>query len=108
MKEISLKKPGEKLTKENIGTPTLKDSYPSFSVYDYASDELMKIPMGKEVMAKIRKSSEDTHKGDKSRNSCGFEVLSIMIKDEEKMKQALKDVNMPEEMHESTMEKYKG
>jgi hypothetical protein len=108
MKEISLKKPVEKMTKETMAMPVPKDSYPTFSCYDNAPDELMKIPMGKEVMAKIRKSSEDTHKGDKSRNSCGFEVISIMIKDDEKMKEVLKDVNMPEDKHASIMEKYKG
>jgi len=110
MKEISVKKPAEKLSKEATiaGVPAPKDSYPSFSIYDNAPDELMKISMGKEVMAKIRKSSEDTHKGDKSRNTCGFEVLSIMIKDEEKMKEVLKDINLPEDRYASVMEKYKG
>lgn len=108
MKEISLKKPAEKVNKENMAMPAPKDSYPSFSIYDYASDDLMKISMGKEVMARIRKSSEDTHKGDKSRNSCGFEVLSVMVKDEEMMKKIMEDTKLPESMHEAAMGKYKG
>ncbi len=81
MKEISLKKPAEK----NKGTMAIespaKDSYPSFSIYDNAPEELMKIPVGKELIAKVIKNSEDIHKGDKTRNSCGFEVISVMIND---------------------------
>ena len=108
MKEISLKKPAEKISKETMAMPAPKDSYPTFNCYDNAPDDLMKIPMGKEVMARIRKSSEDTHKGDKSRNSCGFEVISIMLKDEDKMKEALDDVKMPKKEHEEVLAKYRG
>lgn len=110
MKEISVKRSADKLSKEAMaaGAPAPKDSYPSFNVYDNAPDDLMKIPMGKEVMAKIRKSSEDTHKGDKSRNSCGFEVLSIMVKDEDKIRKILEDTNLPKDKHAAVIEKYKG
>ena len=108
MKEISLKKPAEKMSKESMAIPALKDSYPSFNCYDNAPDDLMSIPMGKEVMAKVRKCSEDTHKGDKSRKSCGFEVISIMIKDEDMMKKVMEDVKLPKEHQEAVMNKYKG
>ena len=108
MKEISLKKPAEKISKESMAMPAPKDSYPSFNVYDYASEDLMKIPMGKEVMAKVRKSSEDTHKGDKSRNSCGFEIISILLKDEDSFKKVMEDTNLPKDRQASALNKYKG
>ena len=107
MKEISVKKPAEKVTKESMAMPAPKDSYPSFNLYDNAPNELMKLPMGKEVMARIRKSSEETRKGDKTHQSCGFEVLAILIKDEDLIKKAMKDTGLPEDKHFSVMEKYK-
>lgn len=107
MKEISLKKPAEKKIGGELAQSP-KDSYPSFNVYDYAPDDLMNIPMGKEVMAKIRKSSEDTHKGDTSRKSCGFEVISIVVKDEAPIKKLMEETKLPEKNRPAVEKKYKG
>ena len=80
MKEISLKRPVEKNTKEMaISAP--KDNYPSFSVYEKAPEELMKCDMGCELTAKIKLTSKDNHEGQNSRKSVGFDVLSITIND---------------------------
>jgi len=80
MKEISLKRPVEKTGKpEAIASP--RDSYPSFSIYDKAPEELMKCEMGHEMTAKIRLTSKDMHEGPNSRKSVGFDVISVMMND---------------------------
>ncbi len=88
MKEISLKKPAEKPSKETLA-PMPKESYPSFNIYDKAPEELMKLEMGTELTAKIKMSSKETHEGSNTRESVGFDVLSVMI-DEKPLKKIQK------------------
>ena len=77
-KEISLKKPAQKTGKE--ATPEMsKESYPSFTIYDDVPDELMNLPMGKEIMAKIKKAAEEKRLGKDARKSVGFDVISVMM-----------------------------
>jgi len=88
MKEISLKKPVEKLEKSSIAESP-RESYPSFTIYDKAPEELMKFEMGQEFTAKIKMSSKETHEGSKTRQSIGFDVLSVMV-DETAKKEVFK------------------
>ena len=81
MKEISLKKPAEKLGKSEMVISAPRDSYPSFSIYDKAPEELMKCEMGCEMTAKIKLTSKDMHEGPNSRKSVGFDVISVMMDD---------------------------
>jgi hypothetical protein len=81
MKEISLKRPAEKVGKGSTPELAPKDSYPSFSVYDKAPDELMKCPMGCEMTAKVKLTSKDVHEGPNGRKSVGFDILSITVND---------------------------
>lgn len=108
MKEISLKKVIKKGEDELGPAKVAKDIYPSFNIYEDAPEELMKLPMGKEVMAKIKLSSKETHEGSNTRKSIGFDILSVQLKDEEKIKKAMKDTNLPESSRSSVMNKYKG
>jgi len=80
MKEISLKKIVKETGKE-VPAQTPKESYPSFSIYENAPGELMKLDIGKELTAKIRMSSKETHEGSNTRKSCGFDVISVFIDD---------------------------
>jgi hypothetical protein len=80
MKEISLKRPAEKASKE-VSAPSPRDNYPSFSIYDKAPEELMKCDMGCEMTAKIKLTSKDMHEGPNSRKSVGFDVISVMMND---------------------------
>lgn len=81
MKEISLKRPVEKNTKTEMAMPMPRDSYPSFSIYDKAPEELMKCDLGCEMTAKIKLTSKDMHEGPNARKSVGFDVISVMIGD---------------------------
>lgn len=81
MKEISLKRPAEKTSKVGAMPEMSKESYPSFSIYDKAPEELMKCNMGCEMMAKIKLTSKDMHEGPGARQSVGFDVMSVMMDD---------------------------
>jgi hypothetical protein len=105
VKEISLKKVVKK-QETGVSLDKPRDSYPTFSIYEEAPEDIMKIPMGAEVTARIRKCSEDIHKGDNSRNSCGFEVLTVMVKDEEKIKKVMDDTGMPSGNRDNVITKY--
>jgi hypothetical protein len=107
MKEISLKCKVEKSTSEVVGTSP-KESYPSFSVYENAPDELLKLSIGEEVIAKVRLSSKEIREGSPERRSVGFDVMCVMLKDKEGITKALDDVKMPKERRVSVMNKYKG
>ena len=80
MKEISLKKVMKNSKVEEI--PELpKETYPSFSIYENAPEELMKCPMGCEFTAKIKLTSKEDKQGKNSRKSVGFDVISITVDD---------------------------
>ncbi len=107
MKEISLKKPKRKVS----DSPELsieRDVYPSFTIYSDTPKELMKIPLGKVVMAKIKLSSKETHEGSNTRESVGFDVLSVVIKDESKIEKAMDDTGVPADNRKSVLNKFKG
>ena len=80
MKTISLKKPVEKSSKD-MAVSLPKESYPSFTIYDKAPEELMKCPMGCKMMANIVLTSKDDHEGQNSRKSVGFDVISVMVEE---------------------------
>ena len=80
MKEISLKRPAEKASKE-ISAPSPRDNYPSFSIYDKAPAELMKLELGQEMTAKVKLTSKDKHEGPNARMSVGFDVISVTMED---------------------------
>ena len=82
MKEISLKRPKEKSTGE-IPMEASRESYPTFSVYDKAPKDLMDCDMGCEMMAKVKMTSKTKHEGTDTRDSVGFDVLSIMLEGED-------------------------
>ncbi len=107
MKEISLKKPKRKVS----DSPELsieRDRYPSFSIYSDTPKELMKLPMGKVVMAKIKLSSKETHEGSNTSESVGFDVLSVVINDNEKIEKAMDDTGVPKNNRQSVLNKFKG
>ena len=62
-----------------MAMPAPRDSYPSFSIYDKAPEELMKCEMGCEMTAKIKLTSKDKHEGPNARTSVGFDVMSVML-----------------------------
>ncbi len=107
MKKISLKIE----TKKNGDSPEVsmpKERYPSFSIYEGVPEDLMKLSLGKVVMAEIKLSSKETHEGSRTRNSIGFDVLSVVIKDESKLDKAMDDTGVPKDNRESVKKKFKG
>ncbi len=107
MKEISLKKPKRKVS-DSPELSVERDRYPSFTIYDDTPKELMGIPLGKVVMAKIKLSSKETHEGSDTRESVGFDVLSVVIKDESKIEKAMDDTGVPKDNRKSVLNKFKG
>ena len=96
MKEVSLNRPAEKMGKETaVSAP--RESYPSFSIYDKAPEELLKCEIGYETTAKIKLTSKEIRVGPNARKSVGFDVLSVTI-DEGKAKKHMADMSVPEIM----------
>lgn len=85
MKEISCKKVHKSMEASIPEMP--KESYPSFSIYEDAPEDLLKVKIGTELTAKIKLTSKDVHEGKEGRKSVGFDVISILAP-EEKPKQA--------------------
>ena len=89
MREISLAQKPEKLPKEAVASVP-KETYPSFSIYDKAPEELMKYDIGKEFTAKVTLNSKKVTEGDKKLNTIGFEVLSIIMDTKETQDEKIK------------------
>ncbi len=86
MKEISLKRKIRKSSPEEASLMS-KEVYPSFSIYEDAPDELLKLALGSEVTARVKLTSKDIHEGKNGRKSVGFDVISVEIKDSPKKKE---------------------
>ena len=107
MKEVSLKiKPRKLSDSPEIEVP--KDRYPSFSIYSDVPKEVMKLAMGTEMVAKIKVSAKENHEGSNTSESIGFDVLSVVIKDESKIEKAMDDTGVPKDNRESVKKKFKG
>jgi hypothetical protein len=77
MGEISLKRVRKEGNKLVAPMEMPKDMYPSFNIYEDTPTELMKLDIGKEVIAKIKVTSKEVHEGSSKRQSIGFDVLSV-------------------------------
>lgn len=89
MKEISLKKPADKTKNPEVASLP-KEIYPSFSIWDKAPEELMKLEIGAELTAKIKLSSKENHEGTNTRKGVGFDVISVIM-DEKPVKKLQKN-----------------
>lgn len=106
MKEISLKKPAEK--KPGMAIDTARESFPSFTIYDNAPEELLALPLEAEIMVRVKKTSEEKRSGKNGRKSVGFDVLSAIIKDASGMEKLLEKHKMPQEAKQKAIKKYMG
>ncbi len=50
-------------------------------MYDNAPLELLKIPLGTELTAKVKITSKDIHEGERGRQGAGFDCISITAPD---------------------------
>lgn len=77
MPEISLKKVRKEGNKLAAPAEVPKEMYPGFNIYEDVPAGLMTFAIGKELTAKIRVSKKEIHEGKDSRESIGFDVLSV-------------------------------
>jgi hypothetical protein len=59
------------------------DMYPNFSIYEDVPKGLMNLDIGKEVTAKLKVTMKEMREGKNSRESIGFDCISITTSDKE-------------------------